>query len=99
MTYRAYRPFWLRCNECRTRRTSIQLLLKHQAISKDCKPCKCGGYHHPHRPGSPYCESNPRAPLRHALRVVETDEDVLELLIEWSLDGGAPDGVGGECPF
>lgn len=97
VTYRAYRP-WLRCNECRTRRSSIQLLLKHHAISKDCRPCNCGGYHFAHRPGSPYCEHNPRAPLRHALRACESDEEVLDALVEWAWSG-PPDGVGGECPF
>lgn len=97
MSYRPYRPFWLRCNGCRTRRTSIQLLQKHLAISPDCRPCGCGGYHYPHRKGAPYCYSNPMASYRHALRVTEKDEDVLDILIEMTLD--LPGKTGGECPF
>ncbi len=42
--------------------------------------CGCGGYHWPHRPGSPCCDSNPMATLHRALRAKgATDEELLDL--------------------
>lgn len=97
MTYRPYRS-WHRCNTCRTRRSTWQLLAQHREAHPECAPCGCGGYHYAHTPGSPYCYRNPRAELRHALRRCETDEDVLDVLVDMAWAGvGAQ--VGGDCPF
>lgn len=68
-----------RCPECRTRRTSFVALVEH------CRQhghglCTCGGYHFAHRPGSPYCERNPMAALRHAMRADNcSDAELLDI--------------------
>jgi hypothetical protein len=53
------------------------------------KLCTCGGYWYPHRPGSPFCEQNPRAGYYQALRASEPDEVLLDILVDmaWSLPG------------
>lgn len=43
------------------------------------KPCRCGGYHYQHRPGSPYCELNPLSLLRHVLRSEDDDDAITGL--------------------
>ena len=94
----AYKDNWLRCNECRTRRSCFTSLLAHRKAHPECKPCNCGGYHFAHRPGSPYCYKNPNAELRHALRACEDDEAILDVLMDWALDNkGKP--YTGPCPF
>lgn len=87
----------IRCNECRTRRSSYFLMLLHRELHKECRPCTCGGYHFPHRKGSPYCYSNPKAELRHALRRCESDEDVLDVLVDMAWETGVPSFE--PCPF
>ena len=73
-----------RCSRCRTRNTFRKALgsyVKPKAcrhcghtrfyVDKERinrKACHCGGYHYPHRPGSPCCEHNPDADYHHALR-------------------------------
>lgn len=78
----------LRCPECRSRRTTYQALQQHVKLTGH-KLCTCGGYHYSHRPGSPFCESNPRSAYHHALRAGETDEVLQEILVDmaWSLPG------------
>jgi len=94
----SYKVDWLRCDICRTRRSSFMALLVHRKAHPECKPCECGGYHFKHRPGSPYCYKNPNAELRHALRACEDDEAIIDTLIEWALDGKGV-ATNGPCPF
>lgn len=51
--------------------------------------CDCGGYHYRHRPGSPYCKSNPMSVVQHALREGATDEQArdLEMDVVFELPG------------
>ena len=72
-----------RCPVCGTRRTDWNLLVAHQR-QHGHKPCMCPGYHHPHRPGSPYCVSRPDSGVRAALRDgwEPTDDELLDALIE-----------------
>lgn len=78
----------LRCPECRSRRTTYQAMQRHVKATGH-KLCTCGGYHYAHRPGSPFCESNPRSAYYLALRADEPDEVLLEILVDmaWSLPG------------
>ena len=78
----------LRCPECRSRRTTYKSMQLHVKVSGH-KLCTCGGYHYPHRPGSPFCEQNPRSAYYHALRADEPDEVLLEILVDmaWNLPG------------
>ena len=71
----------LRCPECRSRRTTYQAMQQHIKLTGH-KLCGCGGYHYPHRPGSPFCESNPRSAYYLALRASEPDEVLLEILVD-----------------
>lgn len=61
-----------RCPSCRTRRKSYALFSQHLRSSGHAV-CKCGGYHHNHRPGSPYCYQNPLADLHHEARRCDDD--------------------------
>lgn len=74
---------WPRCPCCRTRRSTRELLLAHQR-EQGHEACTCGGYHHPHRPGSPYCVSCPDSGVRAALRDGwdPTDDELLDALID-----------------
>jgi hypothetical protein len=78
----------LRCPECRSRRATYQSMQLHIKATGH-KLCTCGGYHYAHRPGSPFCEQNPRCAYYHALRASEPDEVLLEILVDmaWSLPG------------
>ena len=40
-------------------------------------PCKCGGYHHPHRKYSPYCVHNSLSVVLELIRAGYTDREVL----------------------
>jgi hypothetical protein len=53
------------------------------------KLCTCGGFHYPHRPGSSYCEHNPRSGFFHAQRAGEPDDVLIEILVDmaWSTPG------------
>ena len=46
--------------------------------------CTCGGYHHPHRPGSPLCDSRPTSGVARAMLAgwEPTDDELLDALIE-----------------
>lgn len=54
------------------------LLLLHCA-AHDHRVCSCGGYHYPHRPGSPCCNENPMAPLHRAMREGAEDIDIEDI--------------------
>lgn len=85
-----------RCPVCRTRRVTFLSMLQHFSKWGHGAACKCGGYHYPHRPGSPCCESNPLAHVHRALRAGETI-DPLDLAVE--IAWHTPGKTGGECPF
>ena len=87
----------IRCNECRTRCASFVSLIAHRKAHPACRPCNCGGYHFPHRPGSPYCYQNPKAALRHALRRCDNDEEILDVLVDMAWEPGVPSFE--PCPF
>lgn len=71
----------LRCPACRTRRATYESLQAH--IDKTGhRQCGCGGYHYPHRPGSPCCETNPMATYHRAAREGATDEELEEIEID-----------------
>lgn len=72
-----------RCPECRTRRATAFSMMMHIKTKKH-KPCLCGGYHYPHRPGSPCCVSNPWAEYYDAERRGYSAE-VLETISQWVL--------------
>lgn len=55
----------IRCPQCRTRRASYASMMAHVKASGH-KLCDCGGYHFPHREGSPCCHSNPMSALHAA---------------------------------
>lgn len=78
----------LRCPECRSRRTTFKAMQLHIKASGH-KLCGCGGYHYLHRPGSPFCDSNPMAPALRASREGASDEEVYEMVIglAWSVAG------------
>lgn len=58
----------IRCGSCRTRRAGIGMFTRHLVQHPECRPCNCGGYHFPHRRGSPCCEAHPYAPANAAAR-------------------------------
>lgn len=65
-----------RCPECRTRRKDFKLFTQHLKTTGHAL-CRCGGYHYSHRPGSPFCETNPLAALRMADRYGATEADLV----------------------
>ena len=67
-----------RCPECRTRRASFKSLIDHVAKTRHAL-CRCGGYHYSHRPGSPYCETNPLSAILMADRYGATEGDLLRV--------------------
>lgn len=81
----------LRCQICRTRRSSYSLLGAHTVAWQHYGPCKCGGYHHPHRPGSPCCDQHPLAPLNRAARDGADNLELLDIAV-----GLAFAGIGGK---
>jgi hypothetical protein len=68
-----------RCPECRTRRANWHLFTKHIEEAQH-KVCTCGGYHYPHRPGSPYCTRNAWSEYREAQRR-DVDDDTLKDIV------------------
>ena len=87
-----------RCPVCRTRRASFTSLLAHQRAAHHDQPCRCGGYHHPHRPGSPLCDSAPYVRRNRARAAGASAEDVLEAFIDDTLNNKFKPHLG-ECPF
>lgn len=70
-----------RCPGCRTRRATWGGLHRHIEAS-GCEVCRCGGYHYPHRPGSPCCKLNPNSAVHDAMRSGATDEDLWEIQLD-----------------
>ena len=77
----------LRCPECRSRRATFTSMTAHIKASGH-KFCDCSGYHFRHRPGSPYCESNPMCTYNRADRAGASEKDLAELLARATI-----------CPF
>lgn len=75
-----------RCPECRTRRKDHGLFTQHLRETGH-RLCDCGGggnYHYAHRPGSPFCVSNP---MRDVLLAQQfgagiTDEELQEIEVD-----------------
>ena len=67
-----------RCPECRTRRKDYGLFTRHLEQSGH-RVCNCGGYHYAHRPGSPFCVSNPYSDVRIASRYGVPDTELQEI--------------------
>lgn len=87
----------LRCPVCRTRRTTWVAMQEHyREWEGHERLCSCGGYHYPHRPGSPCCTTNPLAHVNLALRAGE-ELDPIDLMVERAWH--SPGVTGGECPF
>lgn len=88
-----------RCPACRTRRTGRLFLLVHCRATGHAV-CNCGGYHHAHRPGSPFCCRNALSDLRHAERAGESEDVLLEIFANCAWDNpGTPTRLGSEPPF
>ena len=77
-------PHRYRCPACRTRRTSFTALVEH-CREHGHKVCTCGGYHHPHRPHSPYCQQNTQSAARVAWRDGASADETLEISIDIAL--------------
>lgn len=87
-----------RCPDCRTRRKDWKLFTRHLRESGHSL-CKCGGYNYQHRPGSPYCVSNPWSEYLDAERRGESPDVLAEIRLElaWNGKGCLPGGA--EPPF
>lgn len=85
-----------RCPSCRTRRRDYGLFTQHLRKTGHAL-CRCGGYHYEHRPGSPYCVSNPMGDVLIAARQGASDEvlDDIVACCAWT----KPGKVGASCPF
>jgi hypothetical protein len=89
----------LRCPVCRTRRKTFSGLLKHQQAAEHTGPCTCSGYHHPHRPGSPCCTTNPYVRTHQAIRAGASDEDRTDAFIDDALLNDHKFTTQKEAPF
>lgn len=88
----------VRCNTCGTRRASFVALLKHKSDKGHGKNCNCGGYHFPHRPGSPECDDHPYVRSNRARREGASEEVVTDAFIDDALFN-AHKPYNGPCPF
>lgn len=89
-----------RCPVCATRRATFTSLLAHQAKSGHSGPCRCGGYHYPHRPGSPCCEENGYALFNRVKRAGAKGLALLDARIDSILHGKhKPTKKAAPCPF
>jgi len=66
----------VRCPQCGTRRSTRALLLAHMTKHSHT-PCRCGGYHFPHRRYSPLCVFNSQSVVLDLLRQGCEDEETL----------------------
>lgn len=85
-----------RCPACRTRRTDYLFLLAH-CKEKGHSVCNCGGYHHAHRPGSPYCHKNPMSALLDAERAGASADELADMAVDLAFDN--PGRTASVCPF
>ena len=88
----------VRCNTCRTRRATFVALLKHNRDKGHGKNCNCGGYHFPHRPSSPTCDSNPYVRTHRAKREGASEDEVTDAFIEDALFNNHK-ASNAPCPF
>lgn len=88
-----------RCWFCRTRRATFAALLSHIARSGHPGSCTCGGYHHPHRFGSPCCEGNSYACRNRALREGASAEEVEDATLTDILTRTHQPSRDQSCPF
>lgn len=73
----------LRCVVCRTRRSTYLSMKDHMETSGHSSPCNCSGYHYPHRPGSPCCETNQYVRTNMAKRNPHsTDTDIIDAFLD-----------------
>lgn len=84
-----------RCPQCGTRRKDYRLFTQH-VRSSGHKPCNCGGYHYPHRKGSPLCAANPMSEVLEAKRRGEPVEVLLDIAAHCAWE---KPGTKGPCPF
>lgn len=90
----------LRCIVCRTRRATFAAMVEHTTESGHRRPCRCGGYHFPHRPGSPLCEQHPYVRRNRALSEGASREDVLDAYLDdIFLNTHQPTQKDSPCPF
>ena len=89
----------VRCCTCGTRRATRVSLIAHQRKSGHGRPCTCGGYHFPHRPGSPNCDDHPYVRYNRALREKATPDELLDAFIDDALFNKHPTTTQNEAPF
>jgi DNA-directed RNA polymerase subunit RPC12/RpoP len=101
-----------RCSRCRTRNTFrravhdyiIKRKCRHCGhrrfyVDKERvrrKPCKCAGYHHPHRMFSKFCDHRPESIVHRAAREGTAGEALWDVAMEAAWSGGRVTDV---CPF
>jgi hypothetical protein len=93
MSAKAYR-----CAVCRTRRVGFVALLKHKASSRHLGPCGCGGYHFPHRPGSPLCDEAPYVRFNRAVAANASPEERVDAMLD-DIFENRHKAYTGPCPF
>lgn len=81
----------LRCGACRTRRSNYGLFSRHLQAHPECEPCRCSGYHFPHRRGSRMCDGNPLAGAYRASRAGCSDVEFRDIVRRITEDM--------QCPF
>lgn len=75
-----------RCPACRTR-FATWVAMKEHVEKTGHRLCLCGGYHYPHRPGSPQCEENPMAAYNIAKAQGASDEELDDIEMDIMLFG------------
>ena len=87
-----------RCPACRTRRRDWSLFTRHIEATGH-RLCNCGGYHYAHRPGSPFCESNPRSDVLLASRQGVPDDELLDIQADVAFSRPGRVYKSQACPF
>ena len=88
-----------RCVVCRTRCKTFTALMAHMKQAQHNKPCICGSYHFPHRPGSGCCRTSPMTNYNYAKRSGVRGEVLEDAFFEDVLFGKFRSSAGGGCPF
>lgn len=104
-----------RCSCCRTRNTFNKPLTEyvrprrcwscgHRSFYVDRErmtrlSCQCGGYHHPHRPGSRMCEQHPLVDAHRAKRAGAPQDEVQQMLADAAFDNPARPWRGSFIPL
>ena len=89
----------LRCPVCRSRRTTFVSMVRHQKATGHDGPCNCGGYHYPHRAGSPCCEANPYVRTHVAERAGASAEELYDAKLEDAMHNQHKPSIQKEAPF